>query len=160
MATSLSRQPPRQRLLNERTRFGNAVKRGERAEARASFLTDQHLIDHLEEGDGNARSALGALLGVILVTLDPRATLSAAFWIASPSACAGKAPSAADRLDSASRSASSGDRYPFVGFTKSSEVADRISDEPVEFRMRLRRDIRRVVGDEAPQHVRSPRSTR
>ena len=46
----LRRQLTRQRPLNEGAGFGNAVKCGERAETRAAFLSDQHLVDHLEEG--------------------------------------------------------------------------------------------------------------
>ena len=56
------RQLAGQRLVDQRPRLGDAVERGERAEARAALLADQHLVDHLEEGARNARAALRALL--------------------------------------------------------------------------------------------------
>ena len=61
---------PRQRPLDQRARLGDAVERRERAEARAALLADQHLVDHLEEGDRHARAAFRALPGVVLVALD------------------------------------------------------------------------------------------
>ena len=61
---------PRQRLVDQRARLGDAVERGERAEARSALLADQHLVDHLEEGDRHAGPAFRALLGMVLVALD------------------------------------------------------------------------------------------
>ena len=67
--TGLSRAAS-QRLLDQRARLGDAVERGERAEARPALLADQHLVDHLEEGDRDAGPAFRALLGMVLVALD------------------------------------------------------------------------------------------
>ncbi len=67
----LRRQLTRQCPLNEGARVVDPVKGGERAEARAALLADQHLIDHLEEGDGYAGAAFGRLPGMILIALDP-----------------------------------------------------------------------------------------
>jgi hypothetical protein len=46
-----------QRLADQRLGFADAVKGGERAEAGAALLANQHLIDHLEEGNRDARPA-------------------------------------------------------------------------------------------------------
>ena len=69
-ALALRRELAFQRLADQFARLCDAVECCERAEARAALLADQHLVDHLEEGDGHAGTTFRALLRVVLVALD------------------------------------------------------------------------------------------
>src|ERR1700751_756215 len=53
---SLSR--PRQRAVDHGNRILHAIDRDERAEARAFFLAEQHLVEHVEPVERNARAAV------------------------------------------------------------------------------------------------------
>src|ERR1700727_3093285 len=53
---------PRQRAVDHRDRIGQTIHRHERAETRAFFLTEQHLIKHVEPVERHARPAILALL--------------------------------------------------------------------------------------------------
>src|ERR1017187_50274 len=51
-----------QRAVDHRHRIGQAVDRDERPEARAFFLTEQHLVEHVEPVERDARPAILAFL--------------------------------------------------------------------------------------------------
>src|SRR5713101_5009590 len=53
---------PCQRAVDHRNRVLQSINRDERAEARAFFLTEQHLIEHVEPVERNARPAILAFL--------------------------------------------------------------------------------------------------
>ena len=119
---ALRRQLSRQRLVDQRARLaecrraprtsrsaGRAPGRSApgRSSGRRRPTRRVRLPGSASNGPGSARSSC--------------ATLSAAFWIASPSASAGSAARLSDSAASACRSTSSGARKTFVGFTKSSK---------------------------------------
>src|SRR5258708_21955533 len=53
---------PRQRAVDHGDRIRQPIDRDERAEARAFFLAEQHLIEHVEPVERNAGPAILALL--------------------------------------------------------------------------------------------------
>src|SRR5258708_38316564 len=59
-ATTLPRS--RQRAVDHGHRIRQAIDRDKRAEARPFFLTEQHLIEHVEPVERDARPAILALL--------------------------------------------------------------------------------------------------
>ena len=63
-------EPPFQRVADERPGLGDAVERGEGAEARPPLLPDQDLVERLEPLARDARAALRPLLLGVLVALD------------------------------------------------------------------------------------------
>src|SRR5260370_19118384 len=62
---------PRQRAVDHGHRIGEAIDRDERAEARAFFLTEQHLIEHVEPVERHARPPILALLYRVKERLAP-----------------------------------------------------------------------------------------
>src|SRR5258706_10472870 len=64
---------PRQRAVDHRHRIRQTVDRDERTEARAFFLTQQHLIEHVEPVERDPRPAVLALLHWVQERLAPAA---------------------------------------------------------------------------------------
>ena len=135
------------------TVFVHAVDRDERAEARALLLAEQHLVEHVEPVERDARAA------VLRRLLRGRGTARAGRSRRRRSGCprrvapAASCDSASRRSVSALRSAS---RRLAELLRRRDEVAivvDRVADHRVELRMRLRRDARPVAADEAPQRL-------
>src|SRR5712664_1198929 len=56
---------PCQRAVDHRDRIRHAVDRDERAKARAFFLAEQDLVEHVEPVERNARPTILALLHLI-----------------------------------------------------------------------------------------------
>lgn len=143
-----------QRLFDQRAGFVDAIKRDEGAETWSAFLADQHFIEHLEEGNRNAGTAFRAFLGVVLITLNGTGDVkNGVLDVVAISAgrqrcelriqCFKGCPFHIIR-----RAELLGRLHEIV------EVADRIADERIEFRIVFRRNARHVARDETPQHSR------
>ena len=130
----------------------HAIDGDERAEARAFLLAEQHLVEHVEPVERDARLAV---LGLLLLVEE---RLAAADLI----------DDVLDRLRRGlrrqlrERVAQVGKRLAldlarlaeFFGRPHEvAEIVDGVADQGVELRMRLRRDARPVAADEAPQRL-------
>src|ERR1700749_4188257 len=62
---------PRQRAVDHGDGVGNAIDRDKGTEARALLLAEQHLVEHVEPVERDARPAILALLHMIQERLAP-----------------------------------------------------------------------------------------
>src|SRR5262245_59514437 len=144
----------RERAVDHVDRVLEPVERHKRAEARAFFLAEQHLVEHIEPIERDARFAI---LGLDLSSLVEE-------WLASADLvdyllnlfCTGIGGELRQRI------AQVEERRAFVlarlaeSLLRQHEVAkivNGVTHKRIELRMRLRRHARAIAADEAPQRL-------
>ena len=143
-----------QRCSDQGTRFRDPVKCCEGAEARASFLTQKDLVEHLEESNRNTGAPIRTLALVVLIALDAAGHIQ--YGVLDRFAVGIRGQGGKGLVDP-------GQRFSFdlirctecLGWLyEILEIAQRVAGKAVELGMCLRCDTGRIARDEAPKDIR------